>query len=55
VKSEEPAGWRRKLTPMPRTGSNSLRMVSARTAGERPDSTSAEESVIDAPNPSTGW
>jgi hypothetical protein len=55
VKSDEPTGWRRKLTPMPRVGSNSLRMVSARTAGASPASTSAEESVIDAPKPSTGW
>ncbi len=40
---------------MPCTGSNSLRMVSARTEGDRPASTVADESVIDAPNPSTGW
>ncbi|MDU0287662.1 hypothetical protein NUG22_00470 [Saccharothrix longispora] len=55
MKSEEPTGWRRKLTPMPCTGSNRSRMVFARTSGARPCSTAADESVMDAPKPSTAW
>jgi hypothetical protein len=55
VKSDDPIGWRRKLTPMPRTGSNSLRRASSRASGVSRKSTFAEESVMDAPKPSIRW
>jgi hypothetical protein len=55
VKSDDPTGCRRKLTPIPATGSKRRRMVCSRTAGLRPFSTLADESVIEAPKPSTVW
>ena len=48
-------GWRKKLTPIPVSGSNSLRMVASRSAGLRAESTAAEESVMEAPKPSMVW
>jgi hypothetical protein len=55
VKSEEPTGWRRKLTPIPSAGSNSDRIAWSRAAGSSRYSTAADESVIEAPKPSTLW
>ena len=55
MKSDEPTGWRRKLTPIPSLGSNSERIAWSRSAAGSAESRLADESVIDAPKPSMVW
>jgi hypothetical protein len=55
VKSEEPIGWRRKSRPSPLLGLKRSVIVASSCLLDSRDSTTADESVIDAPKPSMRW